>query len=166
MHLGIVLMSVGIIGIEGLQQETQATLSIGDAVELGGYSFSFEQLEHREETAGWLVTEARLDISRDGESLGALYPVREIYPNMGMAVTLPGLQSNLAVDLYAILVDWQPISSDQATFRIFYNPLVTWLWVGAGLLTAGVVVALLPRSSRRKAVRAAQFEPLAGQKLP
>lgn len=164
-HLGIVLMSLGIIGIEGLQQETQATLAIGEAVELGGYTFRFEGLDHMEEQAGWLVTEARLAISREGDPIGTLYPVREIYPNMGMAVTLPGLQSNLAVDLYAILVDWQPISQDQATFRIFYNPLVTWLWIGAGLLTAGVVVALLPGSSRRKTVHAAQVEPLAGQTL-
>lgn len=160
-HLGIILMSIGIIGIEGLQQETQVTLSLGESVELSGVTFRFEALEHHEEEARW-VTEAVLSMSRAGEPIGALYPQREIYPNMGMAVTQPGLQSNLAVDLYAVLIDWRPISQDEATFRIFYNPLVSWLWVGSAMLTLGVVVALMPESARRKLERAAKSEVVSG----
>lgn len=151
-HVGIILMSVGIIGIEGLQQETQATLAIGESVDLAGFTFRFEGLEH-EDIEGRFVTEALLAVSRDGEPVGALYPQREIYPNMGMAVTQPGLKSNLAVDLYAILIDWRPISQDEATFRIFFNPLVTWLWIGTGILTLGVVVALVPGSLKRRSDR-------------
>jgi len=149
-HLGIVLLSIGIIGIEGLQQETQATLVIGESVELGGYAFRFENLDHNEAEDGRLVSEARLAITREGEEVGMLNPQREIYPKMGMAVTHPGLKGNLALDLYAILVDWQPISGDEATFRVFYNPLVSWLWIGAGVLTVGTLIALLPESLPRK----------------
>jgi cytochrome c-type biogenesis protein CcmF len=148
-HLGVILMSIGVIGIEGLQQETQATLGIGEGVELSGYVFKFEALEQIEDE-GRLITEAIIAISRDGEPVGALYPQREIFPNMGLAITQPGLKSNLAVDLYAILIDWQPISQDEATFRIFYNPLVYWLWIGTAVLTLGVIVALLPASPQRK----------------
>jgi cytochrome c-type biogenesis protein CcmF len=133
-----------------VQQETQATLVIGESVELGGYAFRFESLEHSEAEDGRLVSEARLGITRGGEEVGMLNPQREIYPKIGMAVTHPGLKSNLAVDLYAILVDWQPISGDEATFRVFYNPLVSWLWIGAGVLTVGTLVALLPESLQRK----------------
>ena len=147
-HVGIILMSIGIIGIEGLQQETQATLAIGESVNLGGFTFRFEGLDHTEEE-GRFVTEAVLAVSRDGQPISALYPQREIYTNMGMAITQPGLHSNLAVDLYAVLIDWQPITQDEATFRIFYNPLVAWLWIGMVVLTLGVVVALLPESLKR-----------------
>ena len=147
-HVGIILMSIGIIGIEGLQQETQATLAIGESVNLGGFTFRFEGLDHTEEE-GRFVTEAVLAVSRDGQPISALYPQREIYTNMGMAITQPGLHSNLAVDLYAVLIDWQPITQDEATFRIFYNPLVAWLWIGMVVLTLGVVVALLPESFKR-----------------
>jgi cytochrome c-type biogenesis protein CcmF len=149
-HLGIILMSLGIIGIEGLQQETQSTLSLGESVNLGGYTFKFEGLEHFEGGDGLLITEALLAVTRNGTPVGALYPQREIYPNMGMAITQPGLQSNLVVDLYAVLIDWQPISQDEATFRLFINPLVTWLWVGTGVLTLGAVVAILPDALRRR----------------
>jgi cytochrome c-type biogenesis protein CcmF len=149
-HLGVVLMSIGIIGIEGLQQETQATLTLGESVEIQGYAFRFEGVEQFQDDDGRIITEAVLAISHHGKPIGALYPRRAIYPNMGLSVTQPGLKSNLAVDLYAILIDWQPISQDQATFRIFYNPLVTWLWIGSGVLTFGVVVALLPGSQRQE----------------
>ena len=149
-HLGIILMSLGIIGIEGLQQETQSTLSLGETVTLGSYTFKFEGLEHYEEGDGRLITEALLAVTRNGKPVGALYPQREVYPNMGLAITQPGLRSNLAVDLYAVLIDWQPISQDEATFRVFINPLVTWLWVGTAVLTLGTVVAILPGNPRRK----------------
>jgi cytochrome c-type biogenesis protein CcmF len=154
-HLGVILMSIGIIGIEGLQQETQTTLAIGESVDLSGFTFRFEALEHYE-GEGRLVTEALLTISRNGKTVGALYPQREIFPNMGMAITHPGLKSNLAMDLYAILIDWRPISQDEATFRIFYNPLVSWLWIGTAVLTLGVVAALLPASPRRKSTPTVQ----------
>jgi len=149
-HLGIVLMSIGIIGIEGLQQETQVTLALGESVEIQGYTIRFEGLEHFDVGEGIFITEAVLTLNRGGKPVGALYPQREIYLNMGMAITQPGLRSNLAGDLYAVLIDWRPITQDEATFRIFYNPLVSWLWVGTGVLTIGVVVAILPDSFRRK----------------
>jgi cytochrome c-type biogenesis protein CcmF len=147
-HLGIVLMSVGIIGIEGLQQETQATLSIGESVVIGAYTFEFEGVQQDTRGDGRIVTEAVLTIIQDGKPSGALYPQREIYPNMGLAITHPGLKSNLAVDLYAILMDWRPESQDIATFRIYVNPLVNWLWIGTGLLTFGTVIAAWPDKRR------------------
>jgi cytochrome c-type biogenesis protein CcmF len=147
-HLGIILMTIGIIGIEGLQQEVQTSLVIGEQVELGGFIFKFESLKHSEDE-GRLNTEAVLTISREGKSRGMLYPRREIFTNMGLAITHPGLKSNLAADLYAILIDWQPESQDQAAFSIYYNPLVSWLWIGAVVLTCGAILAVLPEKPRK-----------------
>ncbi|HPX95172.1 MAG TPA: cytochrome c-type biogenesis CcmF C-terminal domain-containing protein [Brevefilum fermentans] len=147
-HLGIILMTIGIIGIEGLQQEIQTSLIIGEQVELSGFVFKFESLEHSEDE-GRLITEAVLSISRDGKPRGVLYPRREIFTNMGLAITHPGLKSNLAADLYAILIDWQPGSQDQTAFSIYYNPLVSWLWIGAAVLTLGAILAVLPEKPRK-----------------
>lgn len=147
-HLGIVLMSIGIIGIEGLQQETQATLSIGESVTIANYQFTFAGIENYDSGDGGNITEAVLAVTRSENPAGALYPQRQVYHNLGMAITHPGLQSNLAIDLYAILVDWRPVSEDEATFRIFVNPLVNWLWIGAGVLTIGTIVAV--RSGKKK----------------
>ena len=149
-HLGFVIMSIGIIGIEGMQQETQVTLALGEQVEMRGYTLRFDGIEDYDADDGIFITEAVLALTQDGKPVGALYPQRDVYLAMGMTITQPGLKSNLAGDLYAVLIDWRPITQDEATFRIFYNPLVSWLWVGTGVLTIGAVVALLPGSDRTK----------------
>jgi cytochrome c-type biogenesis protein CcmF len=149
-HLGIILMSLGIIGLEGLQQETQVTLQSGDSVSLCAYRFTFEGIENFSDITGIDTTQAVLSINRGESPSGALFPQREIYRNLGLAVTKPGVKSSLARDLYAILVDWQADLPEQATFRIYINPLVNWLWIGAGVLTLGTVVAVLPGNRGKK----------------
>jgi len=59
-------------------------------------------------------------------------------------MTIPGVRSTMEDDLYIILVDWQPILSSGATFKIYHNPLVNWLWLGAIMLILGSVVAAWP----------------------
>jgi cytochrome c-type biogenesis protein CcmF len=146
-HLGIVLMSLGIIGLEGLQKETQVTLSVGEETSLSGYQFTFEGLETYAFDDERLITEAKLDVSRKGQVLSVLNPQRQIYLNMNQAYSQPGLKSNLAVDLYAILVDWN--GESEATFTLFVTPLANWLWIGTGVLTFGTVVAALPERKNR-----------------
>ncbi len=146
-HLGVLLLSLGIIGLEGMQQETQQTLDLGEGTTLSRYTFQYEGLERYAGPEGQQVTRAVLAVSRGGRPIGALYPAREVYFDMGMAVTKPALHSNLGRDLYAILVDGAESTQEQATFRIFINPLVNWLWIGAGVLTLGTVVALWPGRS-------------------
>ncbi len=142
-HLGIVLMSIGIIGLEGLQQETQVSLALGDEATLGAYRFTFESLDNYALDDDLIVTEAALSVSRNGKSVGTLTPQRQIYLDMNQAYTQPGLKSNLAVDLYAVLVD-EGSSGREATFKLLVTPLVNWLWIGAGVLTLGTVVASFP----------------------
>jgi cytochrome c-type biogenesis protein CcmF len=148
-HLGVILLSLGIIGLEGLQQETQQTLQFGEAASLGGYTFQYEGLEQYEGEAGQHVTRAALAVTREGRPIGALYPSREVFLDMGLAVTKPALHSNLGRDLYAILVDGGESTQDQAAFRIFINPLVNWLWIGTGVLTLGTLLALWPFQRRK-----------------
>jgi cytochrome c-type biogenesis protein CcmF len=59
-------------------------------------------------------------------------------------MTIPGVRSTIESDLYVILVDWQPILATGATFKIYYNPLVNWLWAGGILFIFGALVAVWP----------------------
>ena len=143
-HLGMVLLSLGIIGLEGLQQETQRSFALGESVSLGQFTFQYEGLEQYTGEEGQQVLQAVLAVEQAGRPIGALYPSREVYTDMGMAVTKPALNSSLARDLYAILVDGGQATGEGASFRIFINPLVNWLWIGTGILTLGTILALWP----------------------
>jgi cytochrome c-type biogenesis protein CcmF len=59
-------------------------------------------------------------------------------------MTIPGVRSSWEDDLYVLLVDWQPISSQGATFKIYHNPLVNWLWLGGIVFILGTLVAAWP----------------------
>jgi cytochrome c-type biogenesis protein CcmF len=50
-----------------------------------------------------------------------------------------------------VLVDWQDISSNGATFKVFHNPLVSWLWTGAFVFILGTMVAAWPDRERQPA---------------
>jgi cytochrome c-type biogenesis protein CcmF len=59
-------------------------------------------------------------------------------------MTIPGQRSTLQDDLYILLVDWQPVSAIGATFKIYHNPLVNWLWIGSLVFVAGMLFAAWP----------------------
>ena len=52
----------------------------------------------------------------------------------------------IEVDFYILLVDWQEISSRSATFKVYHNPLVNWLWIGSWVFIVGTIVAAWPRN--------------------
>jgi cytochrome c-type biogenesis protein CcmF len=143
-HLGIVLMSLGIIGIEFFQTETQGTIQIGQSIELKGYTTTFKDLAVFDTPDGRNVARAVVEVSKDGKVLGELYPRRDFYYDSQQPMTIPGVRSTLESDLYVILVDWQSISTAGATFKVFHNPLVNWLWIGSFVLILGMLVAAWP----------------------
>jgi cytochrome c-type biogenesis protein CcmF len=72
-------------------------------------------------------------------------------------MTIPGVRSTLQDDVYVLLVDWQPVSSNSATFKVFVNPLVNWLWIGSLLFLLGVIIAAWPdKDLERATVRASR----------
>lgn len=143
-HLGVVLMAIGIIGIEIFQKETQGTLSLGEQISLEGYQISFDQLNVFDTDDGRNVARAVVSISEGGNDLGELYPRRDFFYESQQPMTIPGVRSTLEDDLYVLLVDWEPVSASGATFKIYHNPLVNWLWLGGFTFIIGTLVAAWP----------------------
>jgi cytochrome c-type biogenesis protein CcmF len=67
-------------------------------------------------------------------------------------MTIPGNRSTLRDDLYILLVDWEPASAVGATFKVYVNPLVNWLWFGSLLFLVGVVIAAWPDQDPERVV--------------
>ena len=53
-------------------------------------------------------------------------------------------------DLYVILVGWD--QDETAAFTVLVNRLVTWVWIGGGVLFLGSLIALWPDRSKQKSV--------------
>jgi cytochrome c-type biogenesis protein CcmF len=60
-------------------------------------------------------------------------------------MTIPAVRSTLENDFYVLLVNWETISTQTATFKIYNNPLVNWLWYGSFVFIVGTLVAIWPK---------------------
>ncbi len=142
-HISMVLMAIGILGIEVYQTETQQSLAIGDSIELAGYTVHYDSLAQFQHTDGRWVTRAEVSVFKDGRFLQTLAPRYDVYPD-GQPMTIPGLRSTLADDLYVVLVNWEGVSASVAPFKVYHNPLVNWLWIGSIIFILGMLVAAWP----------------------
>lgn len=147
-HIGVVFMSLGIIGIEVFQSETQGTVQKGGELSLGSYSVRFDSLATFDTADGRNVARAVMSVYKNGRYVGELYPRRDYYYESQQPVTIPGVRSTWEDDFYILLVDWQPISTYGATFKIYLNPLVNWLWLGGFVFILGTLVAAWPDKDR------------------
>ncbi len=144
-HLGVVLMTLGIIGIEIFQTETQGTLAQGEQITLDRYTMIYDSLSQFDTQDGRNVTRAVVSVFRDGKYVGELYPRRDFYYASQQPMTIPGVRSTLEDDFYVLLVGWESIGLGGATFKVFHNPLVNFLWIGGVVFILGTIVAAWPK---------------------
>jgi cytochrome c-type biogenesis protein CcmF len=144
-HISMALMAIGILGIEVFQTQTQGHLAAGESLNISDYTVKYRELASWDSAGeGVNHTRAVVDIYQNGIYLGELNPRIDYYFDSQQNMTIPGQRSTLRDDLYILLVDWQPVSSAGATFKIFVNPLVNWLWIGSLVFLLGVIFAAWP----------------------
>lgn len=143
-HLGVVLMAFGVIGIELFQTETQGTLAVGERLSLGRYTLAYDGLNQFNASDGRRVSRAEVSVFRDGNYLGQIFPRQDFYVDQNQPMTIPGVRSTLEDDFYVLLVGWEPIAQQGATFKVYHNPLVNFVWIGGLVFILGTLVAAWP----------------------
>ena len=150
-HISMVVMAIGILGIGIYQTQTQQTLAVGQEIRISGYTLRYDSLAQFPYIDGRQVTRAVLSVFKNGKRLGELHPRYDLYPD-GQPVTIPGIRSTLADDLYVVLVNWENVTVEQTPFKVYHNPLINWLWIGSVIFVLGYLVAAWPEKEevRRK----------------
>ncbi len=147
-HLGVILVAIGVVGSRFYQVDTQRNLSIGESMSvnsefIGTYELTYRGLREGDSPDDRLITEAVLDVSYNGNPVGQLIPVREFFVIQQQPMTIPDKRSTLADDLYVILAGWEG-TGQTATFKAYINPLVNWLWIGGAVFILGTLVSAWP----------------------
>ncbi len=141
-HLGVVLMAVGVIGTRFYSFEAEAVLGTGGSMDVEGYTLTYGGLE-RAVLSDRAVTQASVLVHRDGRLLGSLGPGLEVYGTDGQTVGIPAVRSGIREDVYLVLAGWSD-GGEQVTLKVFINSLISFLWLGGMVFTVGGVVALWP----------------------
>lgn len=142
-HIGVLVMAVGVIGVELFQQETQQQLQVGDTLSLGRYELQFLGVQQRPGPDDLIITEATIDVYADGRFVKTLIPRRELYTRTGQPMTIPSARSTIWEDFYVLLAE-QPTSPNTIVLRVFLNPLINWVWAGGFIFIFGTLIAAWP----------------------
>jgi cytochrome c-type biogenesis protein CcmF len=149
-HIGVVLIAMGVIGDAYFKQETQGTVSQGEYLTIGGYQLEFKELLGYPGSDGREVVEAVTSLSEKGQIIRELNPRRDYFVVQEQPVSIPGVYSTAGMDFYVLLVGWDD-SGTSATFKVYVNPLINWVWVGGIVMILGTVIATWNNPARREA---------------
>ena len=147
-HLGVLMMVLGVVGTYMYQQETQVNLRQGEELTIGTYTLRFDNLrQYALEGGDRQVTQAVLSVYQDGRRVQTLEPHRDFFLSTQQPMTIPAVWSRPQGDVYALLLAWE---NDHATFKVFLNPLVMWLWLGGVTFIAGTLIAAWPEAETQR----------------
>ena len=149
-HLGVVMIALGIIGDAYFKQETQGTVSQGEVVSIGDYQLEFKELLGYPGSDGRDIVEAVMALSQNGKPIREINPRRDYFVVQEQPVSVPGVYSTPGVDVYVLLIGWDTTGTS-ATFKVYINPLINWVWIGGIVMILGTIIATWNNSARREA---------------
>ena len=144
-HIAIILIAIGVIGSSFYSAEKEAILMPDESMTIKHYTLTYESIDSFE-TESKMVVMATLSVYNQGKLIGRLTPEKYFHRSYEQPVTEVAIRATLLEDLYVILVGWD--EDGTATFKVLVNPLVSWIWIGGGVLVLGGLIAFWPE--RRK----------------
>jgi cytochrome c-type biogenesis protein CcmF len=142
-HLGVVLIMLGIAGSMTYSREREATLGLKQSLEVGDYRVQFEGLRGTQQPTHFRVEGSFRVFHRDQDD-GLLRPALKFFPTqqspIGRAVHL----SRLDEDIYLILSGFSEVNRNEATVKVLVRPLVAWMWIGGLIIAFGTLICILP----------------------
>ena len=147
-HLGVAIFLAGVTGEQFYKTEFNGRKNIGDVITIGDNSLKFENINlvngpnYQSETATF-------SLRKDNIIIDILKPEKRFYPVQQNQTTEAAILSNFFGDTYLVLGDG---NKDIGWFiRLYYNPLVTWIWGGACFMAFGGLISMLSlRQTKRK----------------
>ncbi|GBE09991.1 cytochrome c-type biogenesis protein CcmF [bacterium BMS3Bbin12] len=152
--LGVFVLGVTLAGTGSMEKDVN--MAPGDSVSLAGYTFRFEGVT-KLRGPNYTATQGAVSVSRDGHRVALLHPQKRVYIVQTSPMTEAGIQSGLFRDLYVSLGD--PTGGGAWAMRIYYKPMVRWIWLGALFMALGGLVAALDRRYRLTVARGAAPAP-------
>ena len=153
-HIGVVLIFIGIAGSSFFKIEKQISLQPGESVEAGRYRLTYEGIRNSED-AHISSQAAIVNIFLGDKQIATLHPEKRFYKRQQQPTTEVAIRPTLRDDLYVVLGAYDE-ASGFATFQIFVNPLLSWLWIGGILLIMGACVTMMPTPAERHALATAR----------
>jgi cytochrome c-type biogenesis protein CcmF len=145
-HLGVVLVAIGVATSTVGKLEREATLKKGETLEVGRYAVRFTGLSAAEQPTHLLV-QASLEVSEAGRPTGALRPGQRLYAGSNSPFASVAVRYGFFRDFYVILGAFDR-QGEWVQIKAQVHPMVAWIWLGGAVVLLGGVLALWPAGRR------------------
>ena len=147
-HIGVVVVAVGMAAATSYLHRGELHLAPGRATTFAGHTVEF-QGTRAVTSASHSSLQAVLRVDD-----GLFYPAVSEFGAGSTPVGTPAIDSSWRDDVYLTINNIPSGTGASArpavwTFGIVEQPLVMWLWIGAGLIAAGSVLSAIPGRRRR-----------------
>lgn len=142
-HLGVVLIIMGIAGSMAYSIEREATMALKQDLQVGNYRIQFEGLTGSRQPTHFRV-EGAFRVFHKGNDEGIMNPALKFFPTQQSPVGRAVHQSSLSEDIYLILSGFSELDRNQATLKVLVRPLVIWMWIGGFVIALGTLICILP----------------------
>ena len=139
-HFGVGLLILGITASSVWQEEKIIRMKINEKTKIEKYSILFDNIEEIKGPnyvalrANFIVQDANNDV------ITRLKPENRFYPIENNFTTEASIHTNLFRDLYIVLGNGN--SNDGWIIKMYYNPLVIWIWIGAITIFIGGIASM------------------------
>ena len=139
-HLGVGLLILGITGSTIWQKEKIIRMKINSETKIEKYNVFFKEI-NEVKGPNYIAIRGIFDVyNKKKIVITNLNPENRYYPITNNFTTEASIHTNLLRDLYIVLGDGN--LNDGWVVRIYYNPLVSWIWIGAGIIFLGGIISL------------------------
>ncbi len=138
-HIGIAIIALGVTVNKSYSSERQLKISPGESVSLANYSFTFRNIDETH-GANYDAITATFDVQKNNDMPLPLEAEQRIYKSNHEVLSKPGILVNPFRDLYLALGNG--FSDGAWSVRIYYKPMVRWIWAGGFLLFLGGLLSL------------------------
>ena len=145
-HFGLALAIAGMAGAGGWKVESIQTMKPGETVNVGGYEYTFEGA-HEGQGPNYTILFGKFTVRKDGEIFTVMEAEKRNYPVARMPTTEAAIHTTLMGDLYAVIGDAEGDEGAYVT-RIYFNPLVVWMWIGCIVMMFGGTLSMTDRRHR------------------
>jgi len=139
-HLGVGLLILGITGSSTWQNEKIIKMKISEETKIEKYNIVFDKINEISGPNYVAIQGNFLVYDKERKIIASLKPENRFYPIENNFTTEASIHTNLFRDLYIVLGEGN--LDDGWVVRIYHNPLVIWIWIGALVIFLGGVTSI------------------------
>ena len=144
-HLGVGVAVLGIVATSAWRSEHILAVKPGELIDFAGYMLTFKGMD-RSQGPNYVEQSGEFLLTRNGAEIMTLTPSKREYIAPRNATSEAAIYRAFAGDLYLVVGD--EAATGAVTVRLYFNPLVRLIWIGALIMFLGGALSLSDRRLR------------------